>query len=111
MLTCEGLARAYTQCASVGLNSAPLLSALRKASRVKLGSMQPSDLAAVLAALAVLGQQDLLYLDELARCVLAGWWSDVRGGMVWCGAGLPCKQCGCLVWKETHATPTILTAC
>lgn len=66
-LTCQGLAHAYTQCASAGITSAPLLAALRKACRVKLNSMQPADLAALLAALAALGQQDLLYLDEISR--------------------------------------------
>ena len=66
-LTCEGLAHAYTQCAAVNITSAPLLAALRKATRVKLNSFQPADLTAVLTALAALGQQDLLYLDEIAR--------------------------------------------
>jgi hypothetical protein len=66
-LTCAGLAHAYSQCAAVGITSAPLLSALRKACRVKLTSMQPADLTALLTALAALGQQDLLYLDEIAK--------------------------------------------
>lgn len=68
-LTCQGLAHAYSHCAAVNITAAPLLSALRKATRVKLHSMQPADLTALLTALAALGQQDLLYLDEIARCV------------------------------------------
>lgn len=66
-LTCQGLAHAYNQCASTGITSAPLLAALHKACRVKLGSMEPADLTAILTALATLGQQDLLYLDEISR--------------------------------------------
>lgn len=67
-LTCAGLAHAYSQCAAAGIRTAPLLAALRKATRVKLTSMQPGDLTALLTALAAMGQQDLLYLDEIARC-------------------------------------------
>lgn len=63
---CQGLAHAYTQCASVGLTAPPLLSALRKSTRQRLRGMQPQHLTAVLLALAGLGQQDSLLLDELS---------------------------------------------
>lgn len=54
----------------MGLDSAPLLAALRKACRGKLMSMQPAELLALLTSLAALGQQDLLYLDEISRYYL-----------------------------------------
>jgi hypothetical protein len=54
----------------VGLTSGPLLAALRKACRGKLTSMQPAELLTLLTSLAALGQQDLLYLDEISRYAL-----------------------------------------
>lgn len=65
-LDCQGLAHAYTQCASGRLTAPPLLSALRKATRQRLRGMQPQHLTAILVALAGLGQQNPLLLDELS---------------------------------------------
>jgi hypothetical protein len=68
-LSCAGLAHSYSLCASVGVTSGPLLSALRKATRVKLRSFEPAELVTIMSSLAALGQQDLLYLDELSQYV------------------------------------------
>jgi len=66
-LDCQGLAHAYSQAGSAGLTAPPLLAALRKAVRQRLPNMQPHQLTAVLVSLTVLGQQDQLLLDELAK--------------------------------------------
>lgn len=66
-LDCKGLAHAYIQCAQANLTAPPLLAALRKATRQRLPAMSPQDLTALLAALAALGQQDSLLLDEAAK--------------------------------------------
>jgi hypothetical protein len=66
-LDCKGLAHAYTQCATAGLTAPPLLAALRKAARQRLPAMTPGDVAVLMSALAGLGQQDLLLLDDVAK--------------------------------------------
>jgi hypothetical protein len=101
-LTCQGLAHAYTQCAAVGLNAAPLLAALRKAVRVKLSSMQPADLTAILTALAALGQQDLLYLDEASRWVQAEALREPKP--TWSGRHLPRQPRG-VMWQGLWSKP------
>ncbi len=70
MLDCQDLVHAYCQCATAGLAAPPLLAALRKATRQRLPAMRPHQLTALLVALAALGLQDLLLLDDTARCAL-----------------------------------------
>ncbi|KAF6254162.1 hypothetical protein COO60DRAFT_1642574 [Scenedesmus sp. NREL 46B-D3] len=68
-LDCKGLSHAYMQCATAGLSAPPLLAALRKATRQRLPAMVPGDVAVLVVALAALGQQDQLLLDDVAKAL------------------------------------------
>jgi hypothetical protein len=60
------ICRAYCLVAEAPAPHPPLLAALRRALRQRLGLLKPGQLAAVLVGLARLQHKDLLLMDELA---------------------------------------------